>query len=43
MPGRGPEEIWRGHKKFLTSEGEARKYFEHKGGGGGGEKKKSME
>jgi hypothetical protein len=34
MPGRGPEEIYRGHKKFLTSEGGARKYFEHKGGGG---------
>ena len=33
MPCRGPEEIYRGHKKFLTSEGGARKYFEHKGGG----------
>jgi hypothetical protein len=33
MPGRGPEEILRGHKKILTSEGGARKYFEHEGGG----------
>jgi hypothetical protein len=34
MPGKGPEGILRGHKKFLTSEGGARKYFEHEGGGG---------
>jgi hypothetical protein len=41
MPGRGPEEILRGHQKFLTSEGGGgRKYFEHEGGGG---KIKSME
>jgi hypothetical protein len=33
MPGRGPEGILRDHKKFLTSEGGARKYFEHEGGG----------
>ena len=32
MPGRGPEEILRGHKKFLTSEGGARKYFKQGGG-----------
>jgi hypothetical protein len=34
MPGRGHEEILRGHKKFLTSEGGARKYFQHEGEGG---------
>jgi hypothetical protein len=34
MLGRGLEEILRGHKKFLTSEGGARKCFEHERGGG---------
>ena len=36
MPGRGPEEIVRGHKKVLTSEGGGggRKCFEHERGGG---------
>jgi hypothetical protein len=33
MPGRGPEEILRGHKKFLTSEGGPENILNIKGGG----------
>ena len=44
MPGRGPEEILRGHKKILTSEGGGpENILNMKEGGGGSQNIKFME